>query len=455
MCGIAITMSGVLRCEQMLEKMKHRGEPGTANVYEIDGLSIGHVRLPIIELSTKQNQPMGNDNIIMAFNGEIYNYEEIDSTATSDTEVLFKIIDQQEFYEFERIDGMYAIVWYEISKHRLHVITDHLCKKPLYMNLKTFEIASEIKALVQPNQKINMRFLANVSRWGLNPNEETIFEDITQFPPNVHCVYDTELKILLKIEKWVNMDPIDHPLDDLIIRAVENRLVSDVPISFLLSGGLDSSIVCYLASCSEVSMNTFYIDNGETGYSKMMAETIDANHKELILSDDHDIEKILYYNESPVDLGSVVPQYLLCQAVAKEDYKVVITGDGADELFGGYTRMSIDRSTVADTQYHDIFYELPYYHCQRLDKMSMAHTVELRSPFLSKDVIRGALNVPYKKRIGKQVLKDLFRGIIPREIIDRPKLPLRSPEMKIDREEFKFRRMQQFTDLINKGVYWI
>lgn len=460
MCGIAVTWESADRCAQMLRKMEHRGLPGEEyhRVLNTPGCPyLGHVRLPIIDITVKQNQPMFDDKIAMVFSGEIYNYLELDPAAINDTEVLFNLLRHDGPNALNAVDGMYSIVYYDFRTHQLHVLTDHLSKKPLYMDLRTNEIASEIKALNPAKYDLNRRFWNNVARFGYNPNHETAFQNIIQIPPNTHLTIDID-----GAKNWdygyINMEPLDKPTAydamRIIVDAVRNRLVSDVPIGFLLSGGLDSSIVCYIAKMLvNENLNVFHIDNDEATYARMMSNKLDASLISLDINPIYAIEDIMYYNESPVDLGSVVPQYLLCEAIKNEGYRVAITGDGADELFGGYTRMCKYIDPVADTQYHDVYLELPYYHCPRLDKMSMCHTVELRSPFLSKNVIRLATALNYGDRIGKNYLKSLFRYTLPDEIINRPKVPLRINEMKVDREQFKFERMSYFKNLIMRGRY--
>jgi asparagine synthase (glutamine-hydrolysing) len=132
------------------------------------------------------------------------------------------------------------------------------------------------------------------------------------------------------------------------------------------------------------------------------------------------------WNESPIDLGSVIPQYHLFESIRKNtDYRIVISGDGSDELFGGYSRIH-----EYDSQKSDIFQELSFYHLPRLDKMSMAHTLELRSPFLNNDIIRFAMHLPLEWRTDKKILKDTFGPMLPDSVVNRKKEALKNPEIK-------------------------
>jgi asparagine synthetase B (glutamine-hydrolysing) len=131
-----------------------------------------------------------------------------------------------------------------------------------------------------------------------------------------------------------------------------------------------------------------------------------------------DYEKAIVAYEHNLDYGSLMPQYKLFKKAKQLGINTVITGDGADELFGGYGRCLIE-----DTQRYDIFQELPYFHHIRIDRMSMMHTIEARNPFLSTEIILFALSLPYNKRKGKSILKEAYRDLIP--FVDMKKKPLR------------------------------
>jgi asparagine synthetase B (glutamine-hydrolysing) len=139
------------------------------------------------------------------------------------------------------------------------------------------------------------------------------------------------------------------------------------------------------------------------------------------------------WNESPVDMGSVVPQYMLFDAIKKgTNTRIVLSGDGADEIFGGYRRID-----EYDSQESDIFHELTYYHLPRLDKMSMAHTLELRNPFLNLELIQFAKQLPLEMRKHKLILKKAFKGLIPDSILDRKKHPLKNEKIVTDPMQYR------------------
>ena len=230
---------------------------------------------------------------------------------------------------------------------------------------------------------------------------------------------------------------------DKMFESVSNRLVSkNYPISLLVSGGLDSSIVACILKEMGAKTTWFSIENGESEYVKDLSSQLETPIKFLDYSMDSEKNGKIYvdWNESPIDLGSVIPQYHLFEAIKKEsDFRIVLSGDGADELFGGYSRIH-----EYDSQRSDIFEELTYYHLPRLDKMSMAHTLELRNPFLNLDIIRFALSLPLEWRKDKKILKDTFGPMIPDSILNRKKEALKNPEIKKDKIQYRQKAISIF-----------
>jgi asparagine synthetase B (glutamine-hydrolysing) len=148
----------------------------------------------------------------------------------------------------------------------------------------------------------------------------------------------------------------------------------------------------------------------------------------LIKNENISTKESLIIHQSPVDLGSVKPQISMAKKLKEIGFYTTLTGDGADELFGGYKR-----SALYDSQFSDIFMELPYYHLPKLDRTMMRFTIESRSPFLSPKVISHALTIPHSKRNGeKKVLKELFKNDIPKIILNRDKKPLKNKHIEID-----------------------
>jgi asparagine synthase (glutamine-hydrolysing) len=229
--------------------------------------------------------------------------------------------------------------------------------------------------------------------------------------------------------------------------SVENRLVSrNYPISLLVSGGLDSSIIAAILKDQNADVKWFSIENGETPFVNDLSAHLDTPINFLDYSMDSSKNALIYekWNESPIDLGSVIPQYHLFEAIRKaSDYRIVISGDGSDELFGGYSRIH-----EYDSQKSDVFEELTFYHLPRLDKMSMAHTLELRSPFLHLDLVRFALHLPLEWRKDKKILKDTFGPMLPESIINRKKEALKNPEIKEDKLAYRQKAVDLFLSTI-------
>ena len=196
--------------------------------------------------------------------------------------------------------------------------------------------------------------------------------------------------------------------------------MTEEPSSFGNLDGLDAPML-YLVN----GVNLYMVENNESKFGMLLSEFLGVSITSLgPIPDDDCLERCLRYNETPIDLGSMIPQFRLMEKVKE---RVILTGDGADELFGGYRRVD-----DYDSQLSDVFQELPFYHMPRLDRASMRSTVELRSPFLGHDVVRFALRLPREDRTHKRILKDAFSDVLPQEILDRPKEPLKCRSIRQD-----------------------
>lgn len=462
MCGIIITKA---LGEEVLDTIKHRGIEKT--VVQKNGLTICHHRLPIQTLDGDNwNQPIEvEDGIYLLFNGEIFNYDH--SRFGSDVEYLTSLFSRYRGGSFEMFcslfipeiqtwDGFWAIVIYDSNTEDLIAFTDPLGRKCLYYN-SLGEIASEIKPLVYDNSQIDETFISTVRKWGYNTDDRTAYSDIKRILPNNIYTYNLESPEFKNVYNCYYKG-FDFPIQELIgksydehiewlwlkmFESVRNRLVSkDYPISLLISGGLDSSIIAAVLNEIGVDVKWFSIENGEKEFVDILSQSFGKEVSFLDYSMDESMNEEIYkkWNESPIDLGSVIPQYHLFEAVKKfGGYRIVLSGDGADELFGGYKRIH-----EYDSQKSDIFDELTYYHLPRLDKMSMAHTLELRSPFLNLDIIRFALHLPIEWRTDKKILKDTFSPLLPDEIINRKKEPLKNPRIKEDKIAYRHKVVDIF-----------
>lgn len=442
MCGINLCF-GEKNIDLMNSLLDHRGIRSNKEELTND-LFLGHVRLPIQGLSTQDDHPITYHNITGAFVGEIYNYKEMSASASSDLPILLLMFRLMGTDAFRHFDGMWSAILYDRTERLIHVITDPLAKKPLYIRQEPFAISSEIKSLLQLGENtFDEIYFSAVGKWGYCPEPRTPFNEISAIPQGAHIIIDSRNGVIMQCDTYMSIEPPKKQGDLLTIlkKAVELRTVSDVPISLLMSGGLDSTILYYLLRNYKDVLTIFHVENDEAQY----LEYVDFRPQDKLITIDFDqgynLDKVLWHNDGPVDLGSMVPQYLLAREIKKHGFNVCLSGDGADELFGGYKRIN-----KYDSQYSDIYHELIYYHLPRLDKMTMAHTVELRCPFLAWTVLGHALGLPYRERINKKALKDAVRGIVPDEIIDRVKQPLRYRREEISR----FNLIDHYRELIKK-----
>ena len=463
MCGILLTLDG---SEASLGSIKHRGIERT--VVEKNGVFLCHHRLPIQTLDGDEwNQPREiSPGVYLMFNGEIFNYDK--SMYSSDTEYLCNLFSRYKGGSFEMFcamfvphiqtwDGFWAIVVYDSNTQDVIAFTDPLGKKLLYYSSKG-EISSEIKSLAYNQSPIDEVFISGVKKWGYNTDDRTPYKDVKRFLPNTIYSYNLQSSdFKMTYPEYYGF--LNYPIPELegksyedhmewlwqkMIESVKNRLISkNYPISLLVSGGLDSSIIAaILETGTETDVTWYTIENGETPYVDILAGKFNKKVNFLQYEMDEELNQEIYqiWNETPIDLGSVIPQYHLFKAIKQNsNHRIVLSGDGADELFGGYKRIH-----EYDSQASDVFHELSFYHLPRLDKMSMAHTLELRNPFLNLEIVRFALHLPLEWRKDKKILKDTFSPLLPDEIVNRTKAPLKNPGIKEDKIAYRYKAIDLF-----------
>ena len=466
MCGILIAHNPT---QERIESILHRGIEYSTHSDQ-SGLTLCHHRLPIqTEIGDKWIQPIEiSPNRYLLFNGEIFNYPK---NFGSDTEYLVNLFSSFNFssldifialYEpyIKKWDGFWAICLVDMRRKDIICFTDPLGKKSLYFN-ELGEICSEMKGLITINSLIDPAFIGGVRKWGYVPNESTPFENITKIKANYFYKWNfcnPEKKeeygpyFAFKGGKF-KFDSEDELLDyvwEKIELSTSNRLLSlDYPISILLSGGLDSSIIGGLLLKLGADVSWYTINNGPDNDYVRECENywgvkVNRLNYQMDSNDpgfDKKLDEIYFkWNESPVDMGSVIPQYFLFDAIKKgTNTRIVLSGDGADEMFGGYRRIE-----EYDSQESDIFHELTYYHLPRLDKMSMANTLELRNPFLNLELIQLALQLRFDLRKNKEILKKAFRGLIPDSIIERKKHPLKNEKIVHDPINYRIDAINHF-----------
>lgn len=416
MCGIAIFDQDY----KGFYDISHRGI--SHNEIPLNRLRITHDTLPIQTYGEKIKQPyMLNSTRYLLFNGEIFNFYKF-GNYSSDMEYLIDFFSKSFFWNREEVDewdGFWSICL--IDDKDLYAFTDPLGKKQLYYN--KHGICSEIKPLLT-DKGFNY---AKIHQNGFI--KDNYFHDINRIQPNNLYVFENALIKGIKEPSIVSKNYFNfrdsgpdknNDFKSLMKESVRDRLINKMDnISLLLSGGLDSSIILHhlLELEDPKKLDFITIENKENKYIEILEKFYDIKIRR-IMNDFRKYRQAILSFEYPIDYGSLLPQYNLFENCQNT---VVFSGDGADELFSGYTR-----ALKKDTQNYDVFYELPYYHHIRLDRCSMAFTKECRNPFLSTKIIRYALGLPYGKRRGKRILKESYRNELPPEILKREKRPLRA-----------------------------
>ncbi|MFN0277867.1 MAG: asparagine synthase (glutamine-hydrolyzing) [Pyrinomonadaceae bacterium] len=384
MCGIAGYISKTTdrkeecasRLEAMCRVITHRGpdEQGIA----IEGrAAMGMRRLSIIDLATGQ-QPIYNENRtkLIVFNGEIYNYRELKKDlesrgykfrTNSDTETIIHAYD--EFGEdcLWRLRGMFAFAIWDEREQSLFLARDRVGKKPLFYTITAegeFVFGSELKVLLEHGgvtREIDHGALDAYLTFGYVPEELCIFKGVHKLEPGHFLIFKNGQ---IRIEKYWDFDFSGDMLtdseekiaDDLLDRlrdAVETRLISEVPLGAFLSGGVDSSAVVGLMSQALTQpVKTFSIGFNEDSfdelkYARLAADHFKTDHHEFILTPDFVdiVDDLVWHFDEPFADSSALPTYMVSK-LAREHVTVVLSGDGGDELFGGYTRYVTDRERI-------------------------------------------------------------------------------------------------------------
>ncbi len=366
MCGFCGYINKKDKKEATIKKMTdviaHRG-PDDENYYIDDDIAMGFRRLSIIDLAGGK-QPMTNedDSMVITFNGEIYNFQSIKEDllkkghifkTNADTEVIIHGYEEYKENIVSKLRGMFAFVIWDKKNKILFGARDHFGQKPFYYgNMNgTFMFGSEIKSfLLNPDFKkeINKDSLKPYLTFQTSVLEETFFKGIFKLLPGHYLKYDME-KNTVQTQKYYQIvfdsqpqdfDALVKKIDDTVTASIDTHLISDVPLGAYLSGGIDSSyVVSYLKPDKTFSVGFDYKNFNEVPYAKELSDILNIqNINELINSDDffNVIDKVQFYADEPTANLSAVPLYFLSDLASKH-VKVVLSGEGADELFGGYT----------------------------------------------------------------------------------------------------------------------
>jgi len=366
MCGFCGYINKKEKKEEEIKKMtdaiSHRG-PDDENYYIDDFIAMGFRRLSIIDLKGGR-QPISNedDSMVINFNGEIYNFKSIKEDlinkghifkTNADTEVILHGYEEYGENILSKLRGMFGFVIWDKNKKELFGARDHFGQKPFYycnMN-DTFMYGSEIKSFLH-----NSDFVREVNQASLKPYltfqtsvlEETFFKGVYKLLPGHYFKYNLESSDFFTKKyyqivfdaKESDFDSLVKKIDDTITSSIDTHMISDVEIGSYLSGGIDSSyVVSYLKPDKTFSVGFDYKNFNEVPFAKDLSNMLHIeNINELIDSDDFFdvIDKVQYYADEPTANLSAVPLYFLSDLASKH-VKVVLSGEGADELFGGYT----------------------------------------------------------------------------------------------------------------------
>ncbi|MDR1031700.1 MAG: asparagine synthase (glutamine-hydrolyzing) [Holosporales bacterium] len=377
MCGLAGFISktdgGANVLDGMLGSISWRG-PDDRGTWSDGDVYLGHNRLSILDLSASGKQPMlsASGRFVIAYNGEVYNYNELKSLfpvsfqwrGSSDTEVILECIERFGIIEaVKQFSGIFAFAVWDRKEHKLFLVRDHIGVKPLYYGFtkSAFLFSSQIRAFTKfPgfDRKISKQAMGLFFRYNTIPSPYAIYENTHKVKPGT-IVEVQQGKVVAEHEYWSMAYCVERgaqstftckaeameSVESFIKNSVKQQLVADVPVGAFLSGGIDSSLVSYFAKAFKPDLKTFSIGfkekrYDESDYARAVANLLQTDHIERILSPEEAlsiIPNIPEFGDEPLNDASQIPTYFVSK-LAREHVTVVVTGDGGDELFAGYSR---------------------------------------------------------------------------------------------------------------------
>ncbi len=501
MCGIAgIISDKPLERDvvPMIQAMLHRGPDNLDWIWLDGGSQLGHTRLAIIDTSEAGNQPMHFGRWWITYNGEIYNYRELRAhleskgerfTTQTDTEVLLRMWAVYGPQCLDSLDGQFAFAVYDTEQKELTLVRDRAGEKPLYYLQRDglFAFASELRALADLSERqVSQESLALYALYRYVPAPRSIWSDVHKLAPGHLAVVDAagrlterrwwswEVEPAVAVTQSGFMEVCDE-VHGVLRESVGRRLLSDVPLGMFLSGGIDSSLVASLATELGHTPKTFSIgfenDNAsEHHQARAIAQHLGTDHHEHVFGA-ADLERVGRSigdrMDEPNGDRSCVPTYLLA-GFAKQHVTVALSGDGGDELFGGYDARYSKFSTEDPAGFYygqllpvygvgfgieggdvaadelkaaNLLFEthhplnayrlldfnryLPGCVLSKMDRMSMQHSLEVRTPFLEPQIMDIARKLPaaylMNGQMGKLVLREIAGRYLPRDVALAPK----------------------------------
>ncbi|MBS4192656.1 asparagine synthase (glutamine-hydrolyzing) [Bacillus sp. FJAT-49705] len=522
---------------EMMDTIIHRG-PDSGESYTDENVAFGFRRLSIIDLSEEAGQPMFNEDksCVLIFNGEIYNYQELKKDllekghifkTDTDSEVLIHGYEEYGTDLLQKLRGMFAFAIWDTKKETMLLARDFFGIKPLYYTQNTadnsFIFGSEIKSFLKNpafKKELNKDALMPYLTFQYSVLDETFFKGVYKLKPGHYMIYQKgkmEIKQYWNVNFDENENSLDHyinQINETMRESVDYHKISDVKVGSFLSGGIDSSYITALLKPNKTFSIGFKDYEGifnETNLSKELSDILSIeNYRKLMNADEcfETLPTIQYHMDEPQSNLSSVPLYFLSK-LAREHVTVVLSGEGADEIFGGYvwyqksaklekyekvpysirrilskvgsalpqnkittflvkggqkieekfigqakvfeeedafkvlkngykngptvqsiTKQVFDqvkgKDDVTKMQYLDLKLWLPGDILLKADKMSMAHSIELRVPFLDKEVMSMASNIPSSLRVNREDTKYALRKasseVLPDEWANRPKV---------------------------------
>ena len=531
-----------VKLTKLMDSIASRGND-SKGTYKEKNIFLGHHRLSIIDTSDKSNQPMKINDLVIIFNGVIYNYKKLRKNlitkghvfnSSGDTEVIIRLYIEYGSECVNYLDGVFSFAIYDTKKNNLFLARDRIGIKPLYYTLENneFRFSSSMNGLINKNEKPQINPIALHYQFTLHsvvPAPHTIISGIHKLEPG-HT-----LKITQSGESYLNkyfdineVEIKNHKEQEITERstyllknAVEKRLnIADVPVGILLSGGLDSSLITALAKKFKEQIDTYSIGfntvNEEVGnefyYSDLVAKDFKTSHIKYKINDDelfNNLDLVISNMSEPMFSQDSSAFFLLSNRVSKNN-KVVLSGQGADEVFGGYfwyeqimnekslneidtlSKYYFDRSfhnykNIVNNKYvysnyvHDdisramnemsptlstldkVFrLELSMFiiddPVKRVDNMTMSHALEARVPFLDIDLITYMLSIKGSDKIkhtSKYYLKKLSESFLKKEIIYRDKFYFPVPPLKIIEGKFYHycKKVLNTDAALNRDIY--
>ena len=472
MCGILGIFNQRFSNEEALEAldlMEHRG-PNNTSYYSKDQVFLGHKRLSIIDLDERSNQPFIKKDLIIIFNGEIYNYKELivehelSTDTKSDTEVILEMYKKYRSDCLKYLNGMFSFIIFNTSENNFFVARDRLVIKPLYYKKQgnSWIFSSEIASILQISESAYDEFgIRQYKKLRMTLKGYTLYKDIKMFPA-AHYMENNKVHRYWDLNPEITKPPNDEEVKHLIEDSVRLRKRSDVPLGSYLSGGLDSTILTAILNPTHTWTVGFQQLN-EFRWSELANKKFNTEHHKTLVEIDDFIDTgkwMINKRREPLSVPNEILIYLMTKNVKKKN-TVVLSGEGADELFWGYDRIykwaheakalkinEFDekycygshkddevvefalegvkgKSVIEKVSY---FFQIHHLHglLRRLDNSTMLNSVEGRVPFCDHRLVELMSSAPsFDWKMGnsfKEPLKRIFKSKIDSKIINRKKV---------------------------------